>query len=250
MVKGILSHLLKRDEAPKTGELVIDGRSLPVTFRRRRDARRVILRLDREKDGIVLTLPPGMSTHTALEFAAKQAGWIWTRLAKAPERVPFEPGNLVPLRGVDHAIVHELSPRGLVRVSLEHDETPALVVPGDPRFVARRLTDYLKAQARADVLARSHVHAAAMDARFVKVTVKDTQSRWGSCSTDGNLNYSWRLIFAPPFVLDYVCVHEVAHLTEMNHGPRFWSLVDRHCERHEEARRWLRRESARLQRYG
>jgi predicted metal-dependent hydrolase len=248
MVKGILSHLLKRDDGPRTGELVIDGRRLPVTFRRHAGARRIVLRLDRERDGIVLTLPPGASAQTALEFAARQAGWIWTRLERAPESVPFLPGEAVPVRGVGHAIVHEPVARGLVRV--ETGETLRLVVPGGHDHVPRRVADWLKAEARRDLLARSRHHAEAMEARFARVSVRDTVSRWGSCSTDGNLSYSWRLILTPPFVLDYVCAHEVAHLKHMNHGPRFWALVEQHAPRMDEARAWLKREGARLQRYG
>lgn len=249
MVKGILSHLLKRDEGPKTGEIVIDGRRLPVTFRRHASARRIVLRLDRERDGIVLTLPPGASPQVALEFAAKQAGWIWTRLARAPEHTPFAPGEAIPVRGVDHLIEHEAKPRGLVRIETGEDG-PRLIVPGGLEHVPRRVSDWLRAEARAEVAARSHHHAEAMGVRFAKVSVRDTTSRWGSCSSDGNLSYSWRLILAPSFVLDYVCVHEVAHLRHMNHGPRFWALVERHAPRMEEARRWLRRESVRLQRFG
>jgi predicted metal-dependent hydrolase len=248
MVKGILSHLLKRDDGPKTGEIVIDGRRLPVTFRRHANARRIVLRLDRDRDGIVLTLPPGASAQTALEFAARQAGWIWTRLERAPGSIPFLPGETIPVRGVSYTIVHEAVARGLVRA--EPGDAPCLVVPGGLDHVPRRVADWLKAEARRDLLARSRHHAEAMDARFAKVSVRDTVSRWGSCSTDGNLSYSWRLILAPPFVLDYVCAHEVAHLKHMNHGPRFWGLVEQHVSRMDEARAWLKRESARLQRYG
>ena len=248
MAKGVLSHLLKRDEGPTTGELVIDGRRLPVTFRRHAGARRIVLRLDREHAGVVLTLPPGASAQAALEFAARQAGWIWTRLGRAPVGVPFLPGETIPVRGVGHVIVHEAAARGLVRA--EARETPALVVPGGLDHVPRRVAEWLKAQARRDLLARSCAHAEAMEVRFVRVSVRDTVSRWGSCSTSGALSYSWRLILAPPFVLDYVCAHEVAHLKHMNHGPRFWALVERHVPRMEEARTWLKREGARLQRYG
>jgi predicted metal-dependent hydrolase len=248
MVKGILSHLLKRDDGPKTGEIVIDGRRLPVTFRRHANARRIVLRLDRDRDGIVLTLPPGASAQTALEFAARQAGWIWTRLERAPGSIPFLPGETIPVRGISHTIVHEAVARGLVRA--EQGDAPRLIVPGGIDHVPRRVADWLKAEARRDLLARSRHHAEAMDARFTKVSVRDTVSRWGSCSTDGNLSYSWRLILTPPFVLDYVCAHEVAHLKHMNHGPRFWGLVEQHVSRMDEARTWLKRQSARLQRYG
>ncbi len=248
MAKGILSHLLKRDEAPPAGELVIDGRRLPVTFRRHAGARRIVLRLDREREGVVLTLPPGASARPAREFAARQAGGIWTRRGRAPESVPFLPGETVPVRGVGHEIVHEAAARGLVRA--EAGDAPRLVVPGGREHAARRVCDWLKAQARNDLMDRSRHHAQAMEVRFARLSVRDTVSRWGSCSASGALSYSWRLILAPPFVLDYVCAHEVAHLKHMNHGPRFWALVARHAPRMDEARAWLKREGSRLQRYG
>jgi predicted metal-dependent hydrolase len=89
-----------------------------------------------------------------------------------------------------------------------------------------------------------------MGVRFTSLTVRDTSSRWGSCSSARALSYSWRLVLAPPFVLDYVAAHEVAHLIEMNHGRAFWTLVEAHCARAGEARRWLKTHGRNLHRYG
>lgn len=89
-----------------------------------------------------------------------------------------------------------------------------------------------------------------MEVKFRRIGVRDQKSRWGSCSPDGHLSYSWRLIMAPPHVLDYVAAHEVAHLRHMNHGIRFWRLVLQHCDRVHEAKRWLRANAEDIHRYG
>jgi predicted metal-dependent hydrolase len=113
-------------------------------------------------------------------------------------------------------------------------------VPGGEDHWQRRLTDWLKQEAEKDLRPASQAYAEKMQTRFNKLTVRDQKSRWGSCTADGALSYSWRLILAPPFVLDYVAAHEVAHLKEMNHGPRFWRLVLTHCTRTREAKQWLK----------
>ena len=114
----------------------------------------------------------------------------------------------------------------------------------------RRLTDWLKAQAAHELDMASHKYATAMAARFKRITVRDQKSRWGSCSSDGVLSYSWRLILAPSMVLDYVAAHEVAHLREMNHGSGFWRLVLKHCPVARDARHWLKLHGAQLHSLG
>jgi predicted metal-dependent hydrolase len=149
------------------------------------------------------------------------------------------------LRGIGHTIVHRPGARGSV---WRDGET--IIVAGDPAHLARRLRDWLKLEARRDLLAASERYAQAMEARFSRLSVRDQSSRWGSCSAGGNLSYSWRLIFAPAFVLDYVAAHEVGHLRHMDHGPRYWRLVLTHCPRAREAQHWLRCHGAGLHRYG
>ncbi|MGB6766784.1 MAG: SprT family zinc-dependent metalloprotease, partial [Methyloceanibacter sp.] len=112
------------------------------------------------------------------------------------------------------------------------------------------MLDWLKRQAHQDLKARVGVHANRLDLMPSRIFVRDQTTRWGSCSTTGALSFSWRLVLAPPFVLDYLAAHEVAHLGHMNHGPRFWGLVERTMPRHEEARSWLRKHGASLHRYG
>jgi len=114
----------------------------------------------------------------------------------------------------------------------------------------RRLADWLKREARRDLTLASERYAQAMAVSFHRLAIRDQASRWGSCSSDGSLSYSWRLILAPSFVLDYVAAHEVAHLKHMNHGVRFWRLVLTHCPMAPQARLWLRRHGVTLHRFG
>jgi hypothetical protein len=234
--------------AARPASLVIDGEPVAVAFRPNPRARRMILRLAARGDGIVVTLPPGTTSHAGLEFAARHAGWIRRQLAGRPQAAPLVPGRFVPVRGVEHLIVHAPGRRGAIL--RDAAEGPRLVVAADLPHVPRRIADWLKAEARRDLLAASSRHAAAMGTRFHRLLVRDPASRWGSCSAEGVLSYSWRLILAPSPVLDYVTAHEVAHLIEMNHSAGFWRLVKAHAPAAEEARRWLKANGARLHRYG
>jgi predicted metal-dependent hydrolase len=232
----------------RSASLVIDGRTVPVALRRNRNARRIILKLDPKTAGVVLTVPWNTSFERALDFAASQAAWIWAQSHRLVAPVPLRPGSRVPLRGVEHAIVRRDGARRPVWT--EAGDPPQLCVSGDPAHCERRTTDWLKAQARHDLRVATRAYTARMGVRFTSLAVRDTRSRWGSCSSTGALSYSWRLVLAPAFVLDYVAAHEVAHLIEMNHSRAFWELVEVHCQRAGEARRWLKANGRGLHRYG
>ncbi len=246
---GLLSKLRGPAAAgDKTTGLIIDGTEVLMTLRRKANARRYILRIDRSRRGIVVTLPARGSDRAAMEFAAAHAAWIRQQLAVSPEQIRFEDGGTFPLRGAIHVIRHRPDRRGTVWTS--NDAGPEVHVAGQAEHLPRRLTDWLKREARKDLLAATDHHAGAMGLKFSRIAVRDQSSRWGSCSSSGTLSYSWRLILAPAYVLDYVAAHEVAHLVEMNHGPRFWSLVEANCPRTAEARRWLKTNGRSLHRYG
>src|SRR5439155_554157 len=174
---------------------------------------------------VVLTMPPPGSVKEARVFAQKHGAWIAARLKRLPAAVPFAPGTELPLRGVPHRIVHRGGERGTVWTELDAHGAPLLCVAGEAPHVARRMGDFLRRAARRDLDAASRRHAAALGVVVKRIAVRDQSSRWGSCSNSGVLSFSWRLIFAPPFVLDYLAAHEVAHLVELNHSPRFWRLV-------------------------
>ena len=236
--------LVKRPKTIEPALLAIDGKSISVAFRRHAKARRLVLRLSRDRSGVIVTLPPRVGRSEALDFAKRSSTWIAERLAAEPVTRPFEAGATVLLRGEQRRIVHTGSRRGAV--TLEND---VILVAGDVAHVERRLVDWLKAEARRDLVQASEAYALAMGVNFHRVTVRDQKSRWGSCSSDGTLSYSWRLVLAPPFVLDYVAAHEVAHLKHMNHGRQFWRLVLTHCSHAARAKTWLRQHGAELHAY-
>lgn len=222
---------------------------LRIALRRRAEARRLTLRVSSATGEVVMTLPARTSLSTAERFAASHGGWIAMRLAKVPERIAFEPGAVVPFRGVPHRIVHRGSRSGATRVEIYEGE-PAILVCCDAPHVARRVRDLLEREVRADLRAAIASYTARLGQSPRRLTVRDTRSRWGSCTAAGDLNFSWRLILAPPLVLDYLVAHEMAHLREMNHSDRFWSLLNGLCPHVDEAERWLKRHGSGLHRYG
>lgn len=155
---------------------------------------------------------------------------------------------MLPLRDVPHRITHRVA-RGTVWTE-ESEAGPLLCVAGDPVHLPRRVRDYLKREAKRELDAASRQYAAALGVKIARVSIRDQVSRWGSCTSAGVLSYSWRLILAPPQVLDYLAAHEVAHLVEMNHSRKFWRVVAGICPEWERARAWLNTHGTELHRYG
>jgi predicted metal-dependent hydrolase len=226
------------------------GQSFKVALRRRPMAKRITLRVSNATGEVVLTIPERTELATAQRFAESHGNWIATRLARVPERVTFDHGALVPLRGVPHRVVHWTSVRGTTQAAKGPNGEAILAVSGDAPHVARRIREFLEAEAKRDLAAAVKRHTTTLGLAAKRITVRDTKSRWGSCSAKGALSFSWRLILAPPFVLDYLAAHEVAHLRELNHSHRFWKLTHELCPRTEEAERWLKRHGSELHRFG
>jgi predicted metal-dependent hydrolase len=227
--------------------LALSDRVITVAFRRNERARRMTLRMDRSMQSCVMTLPKRASKIEAQRFAEKSKPWIEKQLAKQLKITHFHHGSTITLRGMPHMILATGSVRGLVK---HVADDAALIVPGAPDHLARRLTDWLKAEARRDLVVACEAYAAKMGTRYSSLTVRDQKSRWGSCAASGALSFSWRLVMAPAFVLDYVAAHEVAHLREMNHGPRFWRLVLANCPHTRDAKTWLKAHGQELHRVG
>ncbi len=236
--------LVKRPKIIEPAFLPIEGRSIAVSFRRNAKARRLVLRLSRDRSGVIVTMPPRVSRSQALDFARKSSRWIGERLKSEPADRPLRTGEAIVIRGESRLILYSGSRRGTVALT-----EAAVIVSGDEAHLARRLVDWLKAQAKRDLVTASEFYAAAMGVKFNRLSVRDQKSRWGSCSSDGTLSYSWRLILAPPFVLDYVAAHEVAHLKHMNHSRNFWRLVLTHCPYAGRAKSWLKAHGAELHAY-
>lgn len=245
-----LRALLKRsDPQPETITIFFEQSAYLVRLARNRQARRYTLRINSATREVMLTLPPRGNLRDARVFAEKHGAWIASRLERMPEPVAFADGTQIPLRGEMHRIVNRRGMRGTVWVEIADGER-LLCVAGDAPHVARRVHDFLKREARRELTAASERAAVALGVGLARIAIRDQVSRWGSCSATGVLSYSWRLILAPPFVLDYLACHEVAHLIEMNHSRGFWRLVERICPEFTRAKHWLDHHGANLHRYG
>ena len=227
--------------------LEIEGRSVPIAVRRSRRARRLYLRVDPTAPPelpVELILPRGVGLAEGLRFARDKQGWVARRLAALPPPVPFADGAVLEIGG-EILVIQHVGGGGPTR-----RESNLLLVAGAPEHVARRVCDWIKRHARDVLAARAREMAARIGRQVAGVRLADPRSRWGSCSPDGRLAFSWRLILAPPFVLDYVVAHEVAHLVHLNHGKRFWKLAADLAGDIETPRRWLNRLGPRLLRHG
>ncbi len=221
------------------------GRSLAVRFRRNRRARRLIIRIDPGIDGVTVTLPPGTGQGEGLDLIRRRESWVLDCLDALPPRVPFAPGARVPFLGVDHIIRHEHG-RG-VPVRRAGD---IITVSGRVEHLARRLGDWFRQQARAEITPRLTIKAAMLGRTVRPISIRDTRSRWGSYATGGGFSFSWRLVIAPEFVLDYVVAHEVAHMKVMNHSAGFWAVVAGLTDNVQGARDWLNDHGDTVHRYG
>ena len=193
-------------------------------------------------------MPARASLKAAREFAERHAAWIGVRLARLPRPVAFEPSARAPCA----ASSTDRAPAGRARRRLAR-EGPGRTADLRRRRAAARAApgaDFLKREALKDIEAAVARHAKAIGVKPKRIAVRDTVSRWGSCSSAGRLSFSWRLILAPPYVLDYLAAHEVAHLVHMNHSPKFWSLVRRAFPEANRAEAWLKAHGASLHRYG
>jgi predicted metal-dependent hydrolase len=211
-----------------------------ITLRRSARARRFSLRVSQQNGDVTLSLPARAREAEALAFARAQEGWIRAALARLPAMTGVGIGAEIPVEGRPLQITSGAGRS--VRI-----EADLLIVPGDPARIATRVAAYLKVSARDRLIAASDHYAAQIGRKVTQVTLRDTRSRWGSCAVDGALMYSWRLIMAPPSVLRYVAAHEVAHMVEMNHSARFWSVVERLYPGWQAERGWLRQHGGTLQ---
>jgi predicted metal-dependent hydrolase len=219
---------------------------LPLRIVENERARRLTLRIDAGGRGLRMTVPPGLRHGEVENFLDRHRGWLEQRLAKVPERPQVRPGIRIPVRGVPHLIVHEPGKRGTVEVSRD-EGGPVLIVHGDRLHLPRRIADFLKREARREIEALVAKHTGTVGRRAKAIRFKDTSSRWGSCTSDGSLSFSWRIMMAPSPVIDYLVAHEVAHLKEMNHGPKFWKLCTELCPDTKRCKDWLKRNGGALQ---
>jgi predicted metal-dependent hydrolase len=213
-------------------------------------ANRYSLRLPPGGGDPVLTLPMNGRFTEALEFVHRHRPWLAERLARRPDTVPFVNGSIVPIRGTETRIVHRPeTSRGATQI-IDAPDGPQLIVTGTAEHLARRVLDFLRREARKDLEAAVAVHTGRLGVTAANMRLKDTRSRWGSCTAKGELAFSWRVIMAPPHVLDYLAAHEVAHIRELNHSHRFWRLVRETCPDMDRGQAWLKKNGSRLHIYG
>jgi predicted metal-dependent hydrolase len=235
------------DTTPDHLDVVHEGATYRVLLKRAPTARRFTLRVRNATRDVVMTMPKRSSIASAKDFAQRHAAWIAARLHRLPQAVPFAHGSRFPLRGEDVTIEHIDQLRGGIEIV---SEQKILRVSCSHNHLARRIHDYLKTEARKELETAVKLHCTTLGFASRKVTVRDTTSRWGSCSASGALNFSWRLIMAPPFVLDYLAAHEVAHLIHMNHSDEFWSVTKKLAPQTDRAEAWLYAHGSLLHRYG
>jgi predicted metal-dependent hydrolase len=212
---------------------------IEVVLRRNARARRMVLRVAQSGRGPTLTLPPGVAIAQARAFLTDQEGWLRGHLARGPGRRPIEEGTVLPF-GDDTLTLRGHEGRRIVRAGAE------LLIPGSPDRFGPRAAAWLREEARRTCVAGVDRHAARLGRQPGRIRLGDPRARWGSCTSAGDLMFSWRLVMAPSAVFDYVIAHEVAHLAELNHSPRFWAVVRTLAPDYEPARDWLRRNGAGL----
>ena len=213
---------------------------IDIAVRRSSRARRLSLRVSSLDGRVTMTVPKSVPFRDAQGFAEEKADWITKAVNRCYDPVKIEVGAEVPIEGSFYRVSH-----GKGRTArLEGTE---LALPKGREVPA--LVAYLKLLARDRLVESVSKHAQTLGRGFGRITLRDTRSRWGSCSSEGNLMFSWRLIMAEPEVLDYVAAHEVAHLERMDHSPAFWRIVDRLCPDQKTHRAWLRGEGNALHRY-
>ncbi|HUI22229.1 MAG TPA: SprT family zinc-dependent metalloprotease [Methylocella sp.] len=242
-----------RVSASTTLDISHAGETYRVNIRRITSARRFTLRVRAATQDVVLTMPARGSIAEAKSFASRHAAWIGAKLRQLPEKIPLKPGGLVPLRGTLHLIIHRpANRRGVWLEDGTESEvnTPLLCVNAEAAFVPRRVRDFLVKEALCDLKAAVEGHTRKLGVRPCKITLRDTTSRWGSCSSSGALSFSWRLILAPQFVLNYLAAHECAHLIHMNHSDKFWATVAGLSADTARAEAWLKAHGSGLLRFG
>lgn len=232
----------------QSDRLRVGAQSFPFQIKRDARARRMLLRVMPRDGSVVLVLPTRASLKSGQRFVTEQVAWILARQEERPATQPWEDGAVLPLYGAPHIIRHRPAARGGVWL-----ESGEIHVTGKVEHLPRRLRDWLKRRAREEFGLLAREMAGGIGVSVSRVTVRDTQSRWGSCSAHGNLSFSWRLLLAPPAVGRYLVAHEVAHLRHMDHSAAFWLLCAELLGGEAElraARGWLRRHGSALHLHG
>ena len=223
---------------------VENGTDLPIKAVCTSRCRRLSLRIDQKERRAVLNMPPRCSVARALQFVAKNRAWVEAHLLVLPERRRFAAGDEILLFGEKFVIRHcPALKSGVVAADEE------LKVSGEEAFLPRRVRDFIRRLAAKKLAEMTRAKAEMLGRKAGRITIKDTKSRWGSCSTLNNINYNWRIALAPAMAIDYLVAHETAHLVHRDHAPAFWNCVGKLSPFAEEGRAWLKKNGALLYAY-
>jgi len=231
------------DKGDKMALVTNSGQTVNVRLEVNPKARRLILRLDERKREAVAIAPSKRKLGEAAAFARDRLDWISEHLQALPDHIVLQDGAIFSLRDTPCEITLE----GRGRRAYLADGTPQILhVPGAPETIGARVERFLRKSAKDDLSEAVIRYCDILGVEARKVTIKDTRSRWGSCTSDGRLAFSWRLIMAPTEVLEYVAAHECAHLLEMNHSAAFWAHVGKCRPTWKAERNWLRKNGREL----
>lgn len=198
-------------------------------------AKRLTLRIDSKEHLPILSIPPRCTQKQAISFIKTHEEWIIQSLKNLPQTKRFASGENISLFGHEILIQHAPEKRWGARI-----ENNILYVSGESEFTHRRVKDFIKKEAQKNFLNLSKKLAEKINCKINDVTIKDTKSRWGSCSSLNNINYNWRLALAPKEVIDYIIAHEVSHLAHQDHSQAFWQCVADLCPNYKKGQNWLK----------
>ncbi len=246
----LIKALLPPSRASNGLVVHINGQAISLLIVRRAGMKRMTLRLRLSDGAFVLTAPPRVARLALQSFAERHTSWIAARLQTQAQAISLAPQQQIALRGQPHRLVHIERVRGGVQLERGEDGAAEIRVTCAHSHFERRLRQFLHKEAAKDLQEAVQRHASTLGVSVARIVVRDQSSRWGSCSVRGVLSFSWRLILTPPFVLNYLAAHEVAHVQEMNHSPQFWQLVARLDPHHKQAEKWLKDNGQALQLIG
>ncbi len=244
MVFFITGKNKKSKKIIKNEDIIYSLNDIDISLRLRYNprAKRISLKLNHDGNGIILSMPSKSQRANSLNFLNQQSGWIFKNLNKSPASIIFEYGAVIPYDGQQFKILYDESKK----FDIEFTDGKILIA-APKEHLSRRLSDFIKKQAKVKITNIAKVKISLLnqklscDKKLGRITIKDQRSLWASCSSKGNLSFSWRLMFAPEHVLKYVIAHEVAHLIEMNHSSDFWHIVDMIVENYHQSRQWLKK---------
>ncbi len=217
---------------------------LPIKIKKLRTSRRMIIRYQPLQKSVSLTLPQSATIKQGIDFINRKQEWIIRQVKQYSHNNSFSDGNIIPILGKNIRLEH-IGGRGLI------SETENIwQVHGDIEFMERRVKNLIIKKTKSEIIILAENFAKQLNVKIGNITLRDTSSRWGSCSHDGNLSFSWRLAFAPYEVMVYIVAHEVAHIREHNHSNRFWELVEKLNPEFMKAENWLKKNGKLLYQYG